>query len=277
MNTTSASLDPFHGIYGMSLGFVFVASASIFLGNLDLAAGSGAQAAAVLLLVISSMIFIYEFMIFDAGSDHVEAVGSDPSKVLGIMTFNFAVSSTIPSLVAGRGQSVDVVDASYVSILGMGLIYAVIGMLGSMMIEGVSGNLLVTLNTDQSDIWIRFASFCFGLSCLLGMPVYSVIVRDNLTAAGIFSPTTAKIVSNGIPWVLTLIFDDQGYFDDIVNWASLLFGGAINFLIPFLVFFFARLWIQPGALQDQQTSIFDFLYFSVLFLLFSVHFRPSSL
>ena len=83
----------------------------------------------------------------------------------------------------------------------------------------------------------RSAAQVFPAANLMtSIPIFSVMVRYNLVNAKLMSPWPANLVAIGLPWALALVFYSGNALGELINWSSAAFFGAVNLVLPPLLF-----------------------------------------
>lgn len=75
---------------------------------------------------------------------------------------------------------------------------------------------------------------------MTSIPVYSIIIRYNLLETGYFSKPWALFLSVIFPWLLIIPFYTGSGLLTLINWSSLIFTGASNYIFPFIIYAAAR-------------------------------------
>jgi len=71
---------------------------------------------------------------------------------------------------------------------------------------------------------------------MVSIPVFSIIVRNNLVQNKICGYKTATFFSHILPWICVLPFQTGTLINDVINWTSLFFVSTANFIIPIIIY-----------------------------------------
>jgi uncharacterized membrane protein YgcG len=114
--------------------------------------------------------------------------------------------------------------------------YLVMGFAGSLAYPEATDNILASVLYDGSPIFSKVAVFAYSVSLIYPLPVYLILIRENLVDGGICGEYTAAMLANVVPWSLALVCYMQAWFVDVLNWSSLWFLGFINYSIPLAMY-----------------------------------------
>lgn len=131
-----------------------------------------------------------------------------------------------------------------------------VGVLGAMAYTvPPSSDLLNVINeSPQANIVTRIAVYAFPfVAVTTSIPIFCIIVRYNLLENGVCGKRAAFFWSVLFPWLIVIPFYTGSGLLTLINWTSLVFSyahlssgrsshysGAINFVIPFLIYVKAR-------------------------------------
>merc|ERR1719343_950249 len=131
----------------------------------------------------------------------VPPVGTDFSQLCGTMLFNFAYVVTVPSWCIQRAPGISVKKTIWTASTGCFLLYVVVGWMGAAAFHDTlspSVDLLVALNNKHlaaaSDVFFPL------MAALSGVPIFAIIMRQNLLEQGLCGPKIATIVGVVMPW-----------------------------------------------------------------------------
>ena len=110
-------------------------------------------------------------------------------------------------------------------------------------------NFLASVLYDGSPVLSKMAVFAYSVSLIYPLPVYLILIRDNLVDGGLCGEYTAAALANCVPWAMTLFCYMQAWFIDVLNWSSLLFLGFINYSVPLAMYL--RLLIRRQEEEDE--------------------------
>jgi len=164
--------------------------------------------------------------------------------------FNFAFVTTIPSWINIKKKEVSVQKSLWTSTITSVIIYILIGYSAALSFkdkanENTTLNILSKLsslgfeekNLKFLDFIGRGSTYIFSVAILMvSIPVFSIIVRNNLVQNKICGYKTATFFSHVLPWICVLPFQTGTLINSVINWSSLLFVSTANFILPILIF-----------------------------------------
>lgn len=236
--TSSINLQPFGHRSCVSLGFLVCMILCVGLGSLDLKENLIPQLLSFGCFVVSVTCFLVQFVANEADPAHyvpLADVGPDPSVTLGVVIFNFAFVVAVPSLLAESMPGVDVKEAMCTAVGVMLVVYLAFGLTGGHAFHHSHADVLTSLLTSAAPAQTKLAAFGFALAIVPCIPIYTVLVKENLLQAGL-TWRSAFLYSNIVPWMVAMVAYTSRAFGDIVDWSSLLVSGFVNFAIPLLVY-----------------------------------------
>lgn len=101
-----------------------------------------------------------------------------------------------------------------------------------MTMKNVNNNMLQTMMSGAFGEVTEVASMSFAFFIIgLGIPLFSVLVRLNLTGSGLCSTFTANILAVYVPWGVSWLFYSGGA-TGLLGWGGIIFTSIIAFLAP---------------------------------------------
>eukprot|EP00899_Mesostigma_viride_P024530 jgi/Mesvir1/5261/Mv15376-RA.4 len=233
----SRDLDALDDAIILSAGLVIFALITVPIGFLQLDDSIAVQQGSFVILLLIIVQWMFDFLDHEVHFDAVPAFAGDQHQVLGVIAFNYCFVTTIPSWVNRKKRGVDEDSSVMGSVMLSSSMFLLVGLWGGL-------TLVLSDNTDLLDVLSKEPSLLSALAVYLfpvvvnlaGIPVLSIIVRDNLVQEGIFSHRWASIISNLFPWLCTLPFYTGQGFQNLINWTGLLTLGVVNFVIPLAMF-----------------------------------------
>lgn len=237
------SITPFGDMYLLSIGFVLTAIVCLPLGfwNLD----DNIKVQKVSCLAVSGMVFVWVGLFighWGLDASRVPAIGTQMSQVLGVVVFNFAVISSIPSWVNEKKEGVSILRTLGYSVgLALGL-FTLIGIFGGMAFapwfnSSDSDQTLLNKLQDSSSALAKFTFYFFPIVVdLTSIPVFAIMQRYNLLEAKVCSKGWANFIGVVLPWLVCIPFYTGSGFSEIINWGGIIFNSSINFVIPPLIY-----------------------------------------
>lgn len=159
--------------------------------------------------------------------------GDDYTDLFGVVLFNFAVLLAVPAWLAEKDPRVDVATVINRSSALSVMLYVVIGFLGALAIPQVAENMLASMVGGLFGTATQIGAEIFALFIIgLGIPLFSVLARLNLTGGGLCSTRTGNLLAVGLPFGISWIFY-KGTFDTVLlSWGGTLFTSLIVFIFP---------------------------------------------
>ncbi|RUS19576.1 hypothetical protein BC937DRAFT_87253, partial [Endogone sp. FLAS-F59071] len=286
--------SPFAYYYMFVTGGLLITFGLVFpLGLLNLVDNIWVQIASCITLGFILVEWIVDFLMQGLDFSKVPAVGTDPSQVVGIVLFNFAFITTMPSFVNSLPEQ-EVLDPIYIFLklidpcsqhqsynvsirkcvwwsVGISTaIYLVIGVLGAAAIQiDPKANLLSAIQNSANNSTLSIVTAnLFSVAVLItSIPVYTIVIRSNLVRGQVCNRGWAIFWSSIFPWLIVIPFQTGEWLNDMINYVSLIFTSSSNFIIPFLLYFAAKRYkaraeiVQDGpgdefnlVLMDSQVS-----------------------
>ncbi|KAJ3128223.1 MCM DNA helicase complex subunit [Nowakowskiella sp. JEL0407] len=201
-----------------------------------------------------------------AHSELLPAVGKKHSNVVGNILFNYAFVATIPSWLNTKHKSVPIRKSLIMSLIWSTVLYILMGFLGAVTypVEH-SSNILATVShlTTVAGVpeTIAVTSIFFSVAVLLSsIPVYIIIMRLNLTTSKLCTKGWANFWAGIFPFLIVIPFLTGNWLQQVVNWTSLIFQSATNFIAPFLIYLFLdkrNTIIQQSVLDELDLMDVD--------------------
>jgi hypothetical protein len=161
------------------------------------------------------------------------AATSSQGRLIGILFFNFAFMSALPSWLNEKKPEVPVLRTFAVSMTYVVVVYTAIGVLGGLAFREISTdqNLFSKLNASGSlAAEITVAAYPI-LQNFTSIPVMAILVRYNLQRSGLKRPL-AIFVAFGVPWLLSIPFYTGRGFSEVSNIGGYITSSVVNFLVP---------------------------------------------
>jgi len=100
-----------------------------------------------------------------------------------------------------------------------------------------SDDLLKNLGTSVYPVVTIIASYIFSLGVIApGIPVCCITTRYNLYIGNVCGKKWSYFWGVIAPWLVAFCFSQSTYFAQLINWASLIVNGVVNFLVPMLIY-----------------------------------------
>ena len=255
----AGSDSPFGATPVASAGYAAVAALALPLGAIDLDGNIGVQVAAALLIVLIAVEWCAQWAVRGLVYDRVPTVGDPASPravatTVGTILFNFGFVLTVPSVVGLKRRAA---RAHPLLVAGVGagtLLMAGVGLLAAVGVGGDAGDLLDALESARYPPLTRVAAFLFAPAALLtGIPVYSIIARDNLVASRLLATRArAAALAVAVPWLGALALYPGDRLETIVEWTGLFLVVPLNFALPAALCLAARARAASGDERRRQ-------------------------
>jgi len=252
----AGAVSPFSFSLTFSLGLGVVAAICVPLGFVDLEDNIYFQYFCFLAMFVLTGMWMYYFQ--QAGFEfdnpkRLPVVGPNQSAVLGELFFNFAFVITVPTWVNSKAPSVNVNRVVWSSVFICAFLFWLNGLFGAAAFDlDVDGS--QTIFTDKLIEKFGLLSvagittYVFSCSQLIsGIPIFCIIIRENLIAAKLMGPSLANVFAIGVPWALTIAFYTGDALESFINWLSLFVNGFVNYFIPYCIFCVA---VYGGLVRD---------------------------
>ncbi|TVY92647.1 hypothetical protein LAWI1_G002418 [Lachnellula willkommii] len=245
----NSSGSPFDTYILFSFGYLISAAMVLPLSVMSLVQNIKFQIASVGTLFFVIIVWIYIFA--QHGLEQtVPPVGNDQSTLIGFVLGNFAFITTIPSFINELSRTVSIHQTIIYPIIVCVILYIVIGLTGasSFAIDN-SSTLLATLSaSNESRVLTTITDILFPVAVLVtSVPVFSIVIRYNLVRGNLCSNRYAILWASVLPWIIIIPLQTKGYLVLIMNWASLIFGSATNFIIPLVLFISSKIYSASTA------------------------------
>jgi hypothetical protein len=115
-------------------------------------------------------------------------------------------------------------------------------------------NMLVRLSLPPTPLITMLCAYAFSLGVIApGIPVCSITTRYNLYVGRVCGKTMSYFWGVFAPWLVACLFCQGAGFAQLLNWSSLLFNGATNFMIPMWLYYISIKRKGRGYVPDSAT------------------------
>ena len=264
--TTSYSASPFGATWMFtSIGFLVAAAIIVPLCFFSLVDNVKFQIASIVLLIFIwlSWIVIFTWGLINHGQidEFVFFKRDGQHSLLGMVLFNYAYLTMIPSWANVKHRNVSITKSVTMSNVIATLIYIGIGFVAASAIHiPTDSNILaVVQNYQHFSTLAVITAFVFPFALLVTtIPVSNTVIRYNLIRSGVFAPKTAFIVTLLFSWIAAIPFQTGINMDAMINWTSLIFASAVNFLLPLIMYIMMRKgWVPDLWKRSNNASLSD--------------------
>jgi hypothetical protein len=240
-------------------GKVITTLAFMPLALLDLKENSWWQVVGFIVLVITSFFFIVQFIAMGLEPGFLTWWGYDWDALLGVVLFNFSLVIAIPAWLYEREPHVDVPTVIYGSSCLVVILYIAIGMLGAMALPHVSDNMLESMILGADGLGMQLGASLFAVAIVgLGIPLFSVITRLNLTSTGMCSERMGNVLSVYLPFAVAWILNDGRAVTKLLGWGGVIFTSLVAFILPLgLALYVAEKFDEEGTILVYGNCLKD--------------------
>jgi hypothetical protein len=221
------------------------------LALMDLKENSIAQVVGFIVLLLTSIQFVIQFSLSETLSlDNASWWGSSWRDLFGVVLFNFALVIVVPAWLYEREPHVDVATVIHGSSALSLTLYVLIGILGDLAMPHVSENMLESMMSGSMGVAMQLGASVFAFAIIgLGIPLFSVLTRLNLTGSGLVSRRTGNVFAVFLPFLVGIVMDGEHAVTDLLSWGGLIFTGMVVFVLPLL------LTMQVAQTSDVKGSV----------------------
>ncbi|KAM9966838.1 hypothetical protein ACTFIR_007073 [Dictyostelium discoideum] len=201
------------------------------------------QIACVIIMLVIVISWVVIFILIGLSTDNLPTIGNNMigiSQIIGNCMFNYAFITTIPSWVNESKPNVNLKRSVWISTSFSTVLFIIVGVFGALTFSSMSPNstILSLINlSNKANIFSKLSVYLFPFIVLAStIPVFSIIVRYNLTQNKFFPTWIANLISIVLPWLIVIPFQTGDWLNIISNYSSLFFGSIANFIIPFILY-----------------------------------------
>jgi hypothetical protein len=206
------------------------------LALMDLKENAWWQVGGLSVLFIVSIQFVIQFSFSDLQPTNLTWWGNDWNDLLGVVLFNFALVIAIPAWLYEREPHVDVPTVIHGSSFFTVILYIAIGLLGAMAMPNVADNMLESMMSGAFGTALSIGASLFAFAIVgLGIPLFSVLTRLNLTGSGLCSDGTGNVLAVYGPFAAAWMLYDGKAVTKLLSWGGIIFTSLVTFLLPLLL------------------------------------------
>lgn len=272
MGYAEASCLPFDDVEGYVLTVGYVLSAVVFLplGLMDLKENAPWQISGFIVLLLCSLQFVTSFTLDGYSFDNLSLMGTQWNELLGVILFNFTFTSAVPAWLADKDPSVSVSGVIRDSTIMSVILYLLVGALGALAIPNISDNMLSSMIMGSYGATTQVSAFIFAVFIIgLGIPLFSVVTRLNLTCCGLCSHSMGNMLSVYLPWSISWMFYRGSAITKLLSWGGMLFSSVVAFLGPLALAYYVSkhfgkghvdVWLGMIMTQESEVRWFQFCF-----------------
>ncbi|GMH68332.1 hypothetical protein TL16_g09765 [Triparma laevis f. inornata] len=219
----------------LTTGYAIAAVLLFPLGLMNLTENVSSQLLSFVLLLVFLAEFIFAFIIQGDDVSRVPLFGNTSSyfSLFGVVFFNFALTPTIPSLLHSKSSDTSITKVIFHSnILVVGL-YVILGYFGADSIPKVPSNFLAYLSQGRLGFETGIVSDLFSFFIIgLGIPLFQVVMRNNLVNTQMATERTGKFVCVILPWALSWFLYQGDAVLNVLSWSGLILNGLVGYIMP---------------------------------------------
>lgn len=220
----------------LSLGYIITTVVFLPMGLMDLKENAAFQAVGFVVLIVTVTQFAFEFEHAGFDFDNVSLWGTSWDALLGVVLFNFALAIAIPSWLFERHPSVSVPLVIHGSSILSTVLYILVGATGALAIPNVSDNMLESMMSGSFGISMQLGSSVFAFMIVgLGIPLFSVLTRMNLTGSGLTSHRVGNLFAVYLPFSISWMLYQGDLVKELLSWGGVLFISAVAFILPLVL------------------------------------------
>lgn len=234
----SGECIPFEHSGGLLLTVGYLITIALFLplALMDLKENVAWQILAFFILLITSIQFTFEFLYKGLDVHNLTLWGDDWDALLGVVMFNFPLCVAVPAWLSEKKPSVNVSTIVWTSTWLSTFLYVLCGTLGAMAISNVSGNMLESMMSGAFGTSMQIGAFIFEFFIIgIGIPLFSVFTRMNLTGSGLCSHAVGNLLGVFFPFSISWLFYQGDAVTELLAWGGVLFTSAVAFILPLLL------------------------------------------
>lgn len=204
-------------------------------------------------VVLIGTVAQFAFTFASAGLDvnNMTLWGTSWDALLGVVLFNFALVIAIPAWLYEKKPSVSVPVVIHGSNILSAVLYVIVGGMGALAIPNVSDNMLESMMSGAFGVFMQLGSMLFAFMIVgLGIPLFSVLTRMNLTGSGLTSHRVGNLLAVYLPFSISWMLYQGNLVTQLLSWGGVLFTSAVAFLLPLvLTLHVVTEFSQQGSIQ----------------------------
>jgi hypothetical protein len=191
---------------------------------------------AFIILLITSAQFSIEFLCKGIDIHNLTLWGDNWDALLGVVLFNFPLVVAVPAWLSEKKATVDVPTVMWTSTWLSTFLYVLCGTLGAMAIPSVSGNMLESMMSGAFGLSMQLGAFVFEFMIIgIGIPLFSVLTRMNLTGSGLCSHAVGNVLAVYFPFSISWMLYQGDAVTELLAWGGVLFTSAVAFILPLML------------------------------------------
>jgi len=244
---------PFVDGEGVHLTVGYITCAVVFLpmALMDLKENAAWQVVGFAVLLVCSLIFVIIFISQGLNVAYISLWGESWSTLFGVILFNYALVLAVPAWLYEKEPSVDVPKVVNGSAILSTILYILIGGLGAMSMPHASQNMLESMMSGTFGVPMQICASIFAFFIIgLGIPLFCVLKRMNLTGRNMVSRKTANMFAVYLPFSISWLFYTGDWVTELLSWGGMMFTTLVAFILPLLISLYTLGGTdEPGSVQ----------------------------
>eukprot|EP00833_Pecoramyces_ruminatium_P015119 jgi/Orpsp1_1/1189151/evm.model.d7180000069874.1 len=180
----------------VTLGYIITFVCIFPVGFMKLQDNINMQVVSFLITVLIFTIWFVLFYFHGFIMENVPLLSFNCKEVVGVVMFNFAFVTTIPSWINIKKKEVSVQKSLWTSTITSVVIYIIIGYSAALTFK-TEGTLNILSQLSSLNVYGRITTYIFSIAILMvSIPTFSIIVRNNLVQNKICGYKTATFFSH---------------------------------------------------------------------------------
>jgi amino acid permease len=242
----SRSASPFGDDIVISLGFLVVLVCVVPLSFWNIEDNIMVQIGAFFILIaIGCVWFVDMALIRSSGRSDgaMPFITRHQGGIVGVNMLNFAYVTTVPSWIAEKKREVGVHNILWSSLAAGIAFFIPIGIMGALTFHYDSDSDLLSILSASPEVsrLTKASTYIYPVASLMsGIPVYSIIIRENLLDGHIVRRPMAIFFAVVFPWLVAVPLGNGSGFNDLVNYGSTVLNAPVCFLLPPVLYWLSR-------------------------------------
>ena len=162
--------------------------------------------------------------------------GESWGTLFGVILFNYALVLAVPAWLYEKEPTVQVPKVVNGSALLSTILYILIGALGAMTMPHASQNMLESMMSGTFGIVMQICASVFAFFIIgLGIPLFCVLKRMNLTGKNMVTRKTANMFAVYLPFSISWLFYTGDWITQLLSWGGMVFTTLVAFIFPILI------------------------------------------
>ncbi|CAJ1918341.1 unnamed protein product [Cylindrotheca closterium] len=219
-----------------TIGYVMCVLVFLPMALMDLKENAAWQVLGFAVLLVCSLIFVIIFILEGLNTDYISLWGTSWNTLFGVILFNYALVLAVPAWLYEKEPTVDVPKVVNGSAVLSTILYVLIGGLGAMTMPHASQNMLESMMSGTFGITMQICASVFAFFIVgLGIPLFCVLKRMNLTGRNLLSRNKANLFAVYLPFAISWLFYTGDWVTQLLSWGGMVFTSLVAFILPVLI------------------------------------------